>query len=288
MSNLFHRQAAMSCATLALTLAFTQAAPAQSGKAPTNTKTVTTFASNGQNVGLWLYEPTKPGPHPALILLHGVEGLGGVDQFADKYDMVGRSLADKGYVVYFVHYFDRTRRDGDDVKALETDIKTMLVGGGGNNNANRNAEVRSLFRHWMAAAGDAIKFARRQPNVDGERVGLVGFSLGAYVALSTTVDDPDLRVAAVVELFGGLPRELLPKVAKMPPVLIIHGERDSIVPVKEAYDLRTVLKAKKNHVEEKFYDCDHMFFDREQFNMFQAMSAQNLAVRFLDKHLGRK
>lgn len=124
-----HYQAAALCGALTLALAFTEPATAQS-KTPASTKTVTTFASAGQNVGVWIYEPTKAGKHPALVLLHGVEGLGGLDRFADKYDLVARNLAERGYAVYFVHYFDRTRRDSDDVKALETDIKTMLVGGG--------------------------------------------------------------------------------------------------------------------------------------------------------------
>jgi len=190
-------------------------------------------------------------------------------------------------VVYFVYYFDRTRRDGDDLKALQTSIKTMLVGG---TNAPRDDEIRQLFKQWMGTAVDAVQHARKQSNVDQERVALVGFSLGGYIAMSTAATEPNLGVSAVVEFFGGLPRELYAKLDKMPPVMIFHGDKDSVVPLKEATDLKTALQAKKLHVEEKIYPgVDHMFFgDNNQFRWDVAMNAETVTLAFLERQFARK
>ena len=55
----------------------------------------------------------------------------------------------------------------------------------------------------MRTVGVAITFAAQPPSVDPDRIGLLGFSLGAYLALSVTWVEP--RVKAVVEFFGGMP-----------------------------------------------------------------------------------
>src|SRR5258708_32091255 len=110
----------------------------------------------------------------------------------------------------------------------------MLVGG---DNVGNGVELRQLLHVWIGVVQDAVVFARKQGNVDGDRIALVGFSLGSYVALSAAVTEEKLRVSAVVEFFGGLPRELHPKVGPMPPVLIVHGDKDSIMPINGAHDL---------------------------------------------------
>jgi len=281
------RRMVLFCMAALLSFTLVGTASAQFGGGVPTKKTVTTFASSGQNIGLWTYEPTKPGKYPLVILLHGVEGLEGLDKYADKYDLVARRVASKGYTVYMAHYFDRTRRNSEDLKVLETNIKTALVK---SNNEPVVEEVRNLFQQWMSTVGDAIKFGRQQPNVDADRVALVGFSLGGFLAMGTTVAEPNLKVDAVVEMFGGLPRELYPKMGKMPPVMILHGDKDSIVPVKEAYDLQAALMAKKNSVEQKIYPgVEHMFLgDNNQFRLDLIFDAEARTLEFLAKQFSEK
>lgn len=280
------RMTLLGCCALTLGLTFAGPAPAQFGGTPTK-KTVSTFTSGGQKIGLWTYEPKAVGKYPAVVMLHGIEALEGLDKFKTNYDFVAHQVAGKGYVVCLVHYFDRTRRPGEDLKALETSIKTMLVGG---TNTPRDEEIRQLFRSWMGTAADAIKHARSHPNADPERVALVGFSLGGYVAVSTLVTEPNLGVGAVVEFFGGLPKELHAKMAKMPPMLVFHGDKDSIVPVKEAHDLIATMKAAKNFVEPQIWEgVDHMFLgDNMQIRLDLVMRAQTMTLTFLEKQLGKK
>jgi dipeptidyl aminopeptidase/acylaminoacyl peptidase len=43
-------------------------------------------------------------------------------------------------------------------------------------------------------------------------------------------------------VFGGMPKPLLALAQRMPPVLILHGDKDSVVPVEEAFELERLLQ----------------------------------------------
>jgi len=87
--------------------------------------------------------------------------------------------------------------------------------------------------------------------------------------------EPDLKLAAVVELFGGLPQELHARVTKMPPVLIFHGDKDDVVPVKEAYALRTCSRTRSASSRKRSSRLGHMFLgDNGKVNMLQCSAQQ--------------
>src|SRR5438094_9722834 len=137
-------------------------------------------------------------------------------------------LAANGFAVYVLHYLDRT----------------------GTSQADRD----TIFRHfplWMKTLWDSVSFVARQPHVDPERMGLLGFSLGAYLSLSNATIDS--RVRAVVEFFGGLRKEMKFFMRRLCPVLILHGEADKTVPVEEAYHLQKVLEKKGIAYEMQIY-----------------------------------
>src|SRR2546425_1187739 len=136
------------------------------------------FLSGGKNIRLDCFHPSSNGkPFPAVIALHGSGG--GHASMSQPATM----LASQGFAVYVLHYFDRT--------------------------GTINAEKQNLFRNfplWMKTLWDAVSHVERQHQIDPERIGLLGFSLGAYLSLSNAGIDP--RVRAVVEFFGGLPKEM--------------------------------------------------------------------------------
>ncbi len=97
------------------------------------------------------------------------------------------------------------------------------------------------FPAWLAAVRDAVSYVTEQPGIDAQRVGLLGFSLGGYLAMALAVEDP--RIRAVVELSGGLPPGWEDRVTKdMAPVLLLHGANDPVVPVSEGYKAERLLK----------------------------------------------
>jgi len=222
------------------------------------TENSTQFESGGRQITVERYEPGTPGQHPALLILHGREGLQGGGFI---YRMLAAELAQHGYAAYVVGYYDRTGTRFS--LSPETEAETH----------------RRNFEAWMGAIQDALGWVGRQPGVDPARLGLVGVSLGAYLALSVAA--LDTRVRAVVELFGGLPDELADRLESMPPILILHGEADRTVPVSEARKLEQLLKERGFPHEAKIYPGQG-----HGFNGTVLFDVRERALAFLGKYLG--
>ena len=165
-------------------------------------------------------------------------------------------LAARGFAVFVLHYFDRT----------------------GTLQANDKPTIMRNFPAWGKTVWDAVSHVEQHPQVDANRIGLLGFSLGAYLALSVASVDP--RVRAVVEFFGGFPKEMKFFMRHLCPVLILHGEADSTVPVQEAYDLQALLEKKEIPYEMKVYPGAGHGFDNEIWR-----DAGIRTLRFLQKFL---
>jgi len=66
-------------------------------------------------------------------------------------------------------------------------------------------------------------------------IGLVGFSNGGFVA--TAEAGASKKYAALVVLYGGLPDWLPEAISTLPPMLVIHGEADHVIPIAEGEKL---------------------------------------------------
>jgi carboxymethylenebutenolidase len=210
-----------------------------------------TFQSGGKPIRLAAYLPeTQSAPLPAVVALYGAGGtVSGMDRYASL-------LAAQGFAVYILHYFDRT-----DTKSVD-----------------KPAILRN-FPLWMKTLWDAVSFVETQPQVDGQRIALLGFSLGAYLSLANSAIDH--RVQAVVEFFGGMPKEMHLFMRRLCPVLILHGEADQTVPVEEAYQLQKLLEKKGISYEIRIYPgAGHGFEDEIIWR-----DAGLRSLQFLQKHL---
>jgi dipeptidyl aminopeptidase/acylaminoacyl peptidase len=186
------------------------------------TQSQVSFESGGKHIRLDCFVPDVNGRRlPAVIGLHGSGG--GHASMADPSVL----LAERGFAVYVLHYFDRTG--------------TTEIDG-----------LQTIFRHfpvWMKTLWDAVSFVAHQPHVDPGRIGLLGFSLGAYLA-------------------------------RLCPVLILHGEQDKTVPVEEAYHLQKILEKKHIAYEMQIYPEVGHGFSGEIWR-----DARSRTVAFLEKHL---
>jgi carboxymethylenebutenolidase len=171
--------------------------------------------SRGKDIVVDIVAPAAPGKYPAVVVLHGRGGVGEGKRSGSHH--AARDLASAGYVALVPHYFGRNLPDPK--------------------NGRKNARSHAL---WTRAVIDTISYAARRPDVNPRQIGLLGFSNGSWVSLSTAARDR--RVSAVVEYYGGYPAwdEINP--ARLPPVLILHGDADRVVPVEEADKLEQVLK----------------------------------------------
>jgi dienelactone hydrolase len=217
---------------------------------PSVSESQLTFESGGKPIRVEAYMPAATGPHPAVVALYGSGG--GVSGMGSPATM----LAAQGFAVFVPHYFDRTGT------TQVTDKPTIM----------RN------FPAWGKTLWDAISFIEKHPQVDAQRIGLLGFSLGAYLALSVAVVDS--RVKTVVEFFGGLPKEVRFFMQRLCPVLILHGEADAIVPVQEAYDLQNLWAKKGMAYEIKVYPGVGHGFDAETWK-----DAGLRSLQFLQRNL---
>lgn len=155
--------------------------------------------SDGQTV---TYEAFTSGtPTATLILLHGASGPG-----ARGYRTQADFFASRGYRTLLLHYYDAAR--------------------------NRPTDAQD-YAAWTSAVRDLVTMLR-QARPD-EKIYIVGYSLGASVALAA--GSRKLPVAAIAEWYGSLPDEFFHSLEGMPPLLILHGERDANIPVRNAQQL---------------------------------------------------
>jgi dienelactone hydrolase len=212
-----------------------------------------TYRSGDANIRIDLHEPAQPGSFPALLVLHGSGGA--VSYWVDRFAPM---LAQSGYGVYAPHYFDRT--------GTQRATAEMILDG-------------VHFSQWLAAVRDAFQYIAERPRVDARRIGVIGISLGGYLATALAIEEPAVR--AVIELSGGVPHgwedRITPKTA---PMLVIHGEDDSIVPVSEARRLQQALEQHgvANSVEILPGET-HWFSPQAHLKLLMRCSA------FLSKHL---
>jgi dienelactone hydrolase len=168
------------------------------------------------------YAPTAKGPHPAVLLLAGAAGE---DQVLRK---IGKNLAEGGYV------------------ALAPNIS--------------QAETEDIDTSFAAVRG-VIEFAVSRKDVDPERLGMFGYSKGAYLAGYLGSRDP--RVKAVVRCEG----PVIAAVNKLPPAtfLIQAGEGNTSAEVLAEYV--GLLKAKGVEVWVHIYPgADHNLTDRHMID----------------------
>lgn len=265
--------------------------------------------SEWSRVPAYLLVPEGEGPFPAIVLLHdhgahfsigkekmvrpfhvAPEVMEDADQWASQcYDgqYVGDYLARHGYVVLAVDalfWGERGRKEGtsyDAQQALASNFLQMGASWGAFINVD---DMRSA------------EFLASLPFVDKERVGSLGFSMGAYRSwmlaaltdvvrasasicwmnttehLMTLTNNQNKGGSAYAMLIPALRRYLdYPHVASIAcpkPTLFFNGTRDKLFPiegVRDAYrEMETVWKSQgaSDHLVTKLWDEKH-FFNKE-------------------------
>lgn len=183
------------------------------------------FQSGGRRISVETFAPAGTQRYPAVIVLHTSAGT-----LLGKRDLerFARALAEQGKVALFVRYFDRTRT----TFANDRDIELYTPA-------------------WMQTVHDAVDFAAAHPRVRTNRIGLFGYSLGAYLALTEAAIDP--RIDAVVEVAGGTFSRYEKRLRRLPPTLILHGSADERVKVSEAYRMQKLARRFGAKTEMKIY-----------------------------------
>ncbi|QDU22789.1 alpha/beta hydrolase [Urbifossiella limnaea] len=248
------------------------------------TRAVTYATAGGETLQLDVATPATVGPHPAVVLFHG-----GAWRFGTRAQLswVIEALAAKGYVAASASY--------------RLAPKHLLP--------DQLHDVRSAVRFVRANA--------KTYGADPDKFAVGGFSAGAHLAMLAAFDPPagqPLGARCVVDFFGPTDLTLYSKdpdledafmvpflgkacktdpevyrraspvafAAKgVPPVLLVHGTADLIVPIVHSEKLHEKLVAAGAEAElVRVPGNGHGPWRAEQ-----AAAGMTATVRFLDRHL---
>ena len=212
------------------------------------------FNSGGAMITIDHFEPLHPGKHPVVLVLHGFDGLR-QNGWKRYYHGQCQELARNGCVALLVHYFDATGTGSSDPTA-----------------------AGKHFAAWARTLLDTLSYAAQLPAGDGQKIGVVGTSLGGVLGVSLAAFDP--RIGAVVQVSGVLPDEVEAKLTRLPPVLILHGERDPHISLAKIRKEEKALQDRKLPFETHVYAGQGHVFKGEP-----ASDALQRTVQFLKKHL---
>ena len=216
----------------------------------------------GVSPAVWgvLEAPTTPGPHEAVILLPGSYG------WRPDYARFARTFADSGFVALAIDYYAETGRGL--TQAQE----------------NRN------WPAWQATVRNAVAWLDTLPLVSGRHIALVGYSRGAFLAVSVAASVP--AVGAVVDFYGGGsdadPAE--DQVPRFPPLLILHGDADDVVPVELAHRLYDRMRVHRGEVEMHVYPGAGHVFNAPWSSAYSepdAVDSWRRTIEFLKRRLAR-
>ncbi|MGD2124089.1 MAG: dienelactone hydrolase family protein [Gemmatimonadota bacterium] len=204
--------------------------------------------------------PEDSGQHPAIILLHASSG------WRPEYlDMADR-FSDAGFTVLVLDYYAET--------------------GGA---AIGSEEKLQKWESWRQAIRSAVHYLQGIPSVARDRIALVGYSRGAFLAVSVAASVPEVK--AVVDFYGGGGGGTLPleaEVRGLPPLLILHGGNDSVVTVSLAEDLHHAVLEAEGQVEMHLFPEDDHGFNLPWLPVYSAKSDKEsfmLALDFLRRRL---
>lgn len=148
---------------------------------------VTTPDVENNTVHAEYFRPTRPGKRPAVIVLH----ILGADFALSRY--LAARLADRGVAALFVKlpYYGERRPAGNQ-RFLSADIDRSVAS----------------MRQGVLDVRRAAAWLANQPEIDAEKLGVTGISLGGIISSLAAAADPTLNRAAFL-LAGGELHEVL-------------------------------------------------------------------------------
>jgi dienelactone hydrolase len=182
--------------------------------------------------------PEKPDStkRKVVVLIHGTDGL---QNFGGQLRSFAKDLAGRGYLAVLPNYFGKT----------DAAMK----------NGSPNEQVDRLT--------DAIKWAADLPDADKGHIGLVGYSLGAALALRYAETHP-ASVRLIVDSYGPTDAkdermsttldptwDIVADAPKLPPTLILHNKKDKIVDIHVHSD-PLIAALRKAKIESDFIAYD--------------------------------
>jgi carboxymethylenebutenolidase len=182
-----------------------------------------TFTSAGNSYKIAVYPGSSGGKRfPMILLVHGNFGLG--PPYGDQIQGFAKELAGRGYVTAVPHYYQ--------------------------DNAPHLSDTAPHDR----TLADAVATVAKRPDADSDRLGLIGFSLGAATSMTFVASNPPGTVKALADFFGFLTPTIRAGIPTFPPTIIFHNKNDRIVPPENSEELDRLLPGTIDHQLVPLYD----------------------------------
>ena len=203
--------------------------------------------ADGVTLKGWLYVPDTPGPHRAIVALHGCSGLDDAKGSpSDRHADWGQRWAKAGFVALFPDSFG-SRGLGPQCKNSEREVHPS--------------------RERVDDADAALKFLAARADVDAHEIALVGWSNGGsstlYAVEPKHAPTGGADFARAVAFYPGCRTPLeTGRWRTRLPLLILIGAADDWTPAAPCVDIAAAAKANGEPVEivtypGAYHDFDH-------------------------------
>jgi carboxymethylenebutenolidase len=231
---------------------------------PTLTSTDVRYSStDGASVAAYVTRPKAEGAHPAVIVIHGRDGV------SDHVRDVARRLARAGYVALAPNLLPPQRETSSSVSS-----EAAAPGG--------RLDDDTIMKHLSGA----VNYLKAQNFVRSNKIGVTGFCWGGGKALLFTTRSKDL--AACVVYYGENPRNLDDVKNITAPVLGHYGEVDERI-TSGVPKLEEAMKKYDKSFEYKIYPgAPHAFNSDTSPQNYREEAAKEAWAKTLDffkKHL---
>ncbi|GAA5162744.1 dienelactone hydrolase family protein [Viridibacterium curvum] len=214
------------CAALLLCLL---CSPAHAATAEAVSIPAAGFSSSPTDLRAQLFKPDTPGPHPAVVMIHGCGGAYAKDGSLNaRHQMWGEYLAANGYVALMLDSF--SSRGLAEICTQKFSDRTI----------KESDRVGDTYA--------ALSWLRQQAGVKTDRIALLGWSHGAGVTLDAIRRQPkaiDKGFAAAVSFYPGCTNRNKKADSFKPyaPLLILIGEADDWTPAAPCVELTSTARA---------------------------------------------
>ena len=230
----------------------------------------------GQTVTAILQVPKGSGPFPAVMVQHGY----GASKMVDYVDIPSRLLAQSGYVTLAIDAANHGEREAE---GAPQDLFNLA-----------SVESRRGFVQTVIDLRRGVDYLQSLPEVAGDRIGYLGFSMGAIVGAVFCGVEDRMRCSALVVGGGNLSARMREGDAEViaenaaivepcnyvgmispRPLLLINGTKDEVIGRAAAEALHDAAREPKRIV---WYESGH-------YDLPVAEVLQELAS-FFDSNLG--
>ncbi len=204
------------------------------------------FARNVTVATLTPFLPKKGKASGAAVIVAPGGGFRTLSMSNEGWD-VAKALADKGVAAFVLKY--RLKQTPEEMAAFEKAMAEMFSGASRANRPLADQDPAVEFAAQIADARAAFALVRERAkewHVDADRVGMIGFSAGAMLTISTTLYGKDAKPAFIGDIYGPLTKVDVP--ADAPPLFIALAADDPFF-ANAGYGLIDSWRAAKRPVE---------------------------------------